>query len=81
MTSADNSQGLSARELQTLLLAGPAMSQEQDEERIYHWVVDAAASLLGARVAAFGVTPVAGRSPQSRLRHVGVSLDLRRAVP
>ena len=53
----DRGQGLNTRELQTLLLTGQAMSQEQDEERICRWIRDAAASLLEASLAAIALAP------------------------
>ena len=51
------SQHLSPGELQTLVLTGHAASQEQDEERICTWIVDAASSLLDAPLAAVVLTP------------------------
>ena len=45
----------STGELQTLLLTVGAVSQEQDEEGICHWISDAAASLLGASLAAIAL--------------------------
>ena len=55
MAAQDGGQGLSVRELHTLLLTGQAMSQEQDEEGICNWISDAAASLLGAPLAAIAL--------------------------
>ena len=49
--------GLSARELQTLLLTGQAMAQEQDEAGICRWVTDAAASLLTAPLVSISLNP------------------------
>jgi len=50
-------QGLTIRDLQTLVLTGQATSQEQDEERICQWVGDAAASLMEAPFASMVLTP------------------------
>ncbi len=52
MAHRDQTQGLNIRELQTLLLTGHAMSQEQDQERICLWATDAASSMLGSSLAA-----------------------------
>ena len=52
MTHHANSQDLSIGELHTLLLTGQAMGQEQNQDRICFWAVDAAISLLGCSMAA-----------------------------
>ena len=64
MPDQDKRQPLAARELQTLLITGQAMSHEQDEERICHWVCDAAASLLGASFASIILRPAEQDSPE-----------------
>ena len=61
--SNDGEQDLNNRELQTLLLTGQAMSQEQDEERVCQWVCDAAASLLGASFTSMIVRPAKHNHP------------------
>ena len=52
MAHQDQTQGVIIRELQTLLLTGHAMSEEQDQERICLWATDAASSMLGSSLAA-----------------------------
>lgn len=49
-TQAELNPELNIEDVQTLLLMGQAIGQEQDEERICTWVCDAAVSLLGARL-------------------------------
>ena len=56
MVDQRQNQELNTSELQTLLLAGQAISQEQGEEGICQWVGDAAASLLDASLAAIILT-------------------------
>ena len=48
---------LNNRELQTLLLAGQALAQEQDEEQVCLWACDALTSLLGTTLAAIALQP------------------------
>ena len=48
---------LSSGQLQTLLLAGQAMTQEQDPERICQWVCNSATSLFQAPLATVVLTP------------------------
>ena len=55
MAHRDQTQGLNTAELQTLLLTGHAMSQEQDQERICLWATDAASSMLGSSLSAVAV--------------------------
>lgn len=50
-------QGLSAHELRLLLLLGQVMSQQEDEEGICRWAIDAAASLTGSPVASIALAP------------------------
>lgn len=57
MADQDKQQGLSTSELQTLLMTSQAMSQEQNEERICHWVCDVATSFLGASLASIIMAP------------------------
>ena len=73
LATQDKRQPLTAAELQTLLLTGQAMSQEQDEERICHWVCDAAASLLGASLTSMVLRPAQPDSPEVVYRKLGDS--------
>ena len=52
--------GLTFGDLQTLLLTGYAMSQEEDEERICQWVLNGAASFLEASLVAIALVPTDG---------------------
>jgi len=51
--------------LQTLLLTGQAMAQEQDEAGICRWVTDAAASLLTAPLVSISLNPAKQNSPKA----------------
>ena len=73
MAYQDAGQGLSTRELRTLLLTGQAVSQEQDTERICHRVGDTAASLLGASLVSISLTPAKQNSPWAVCGTVGDS--------
>ena len=65
--------GLSARQLQTLLLTGQAISQEQEPERICQWVCDAATSLVGASLAAVALAPTKQNGPRAVYGKLGDS--------
>ena len=63
--------GLNLQELQTLLLTGQAMSQEQSPDRICRWVADAASSLTGASLAAVALAAEKLNSPGAVYGEVG----------
>ncbi len=73
MADQGKEQGLSTRELHSLLLAGQAMSQEMDPERICRWVADVACSLLGASLAAVALAPERYNIPRAVYGKVGDS--------
>ncbi len=73
MADQGQKQGLSIRDLQSLLVAGQAMSQEMDPERICRWVANAACSLLGASLAAVALAPERYNTPRAVYGKVGDS--------